>query len=66
MPIRELPRITWDALPALLMPAVLMVGIYGGMTTPTEAAAVAAAYALIVSVVLYRGDQSVGSFYRRC
>jgi C4-dicarboxylate transporter, DctM subunit len=36
------------------MPAVLMFGIYGGVTTPTEAAAVAAFYALIVSVVVYR------------
>jgi C4-dicarboxylate transporter DctM subunit len=54
VPVRELPRIFWNSLPALLMPVVLMVGIYGGITTPTEAAAVAAAYALIISVVLYR------------
>ena len=32
--------------PALMMPVVLLGGIYGGVTTPTEAAAVAAAYAL--------------------
>ena len=37
-----------------MMPVVLMVGIYGGVTTPTEAAAVAATYALLISVVLYR------------
>ncbi len=37
--------ITWRALPALLMPVVLLGGIYGGVMTPTEAAAVAAAYA---------------------
>jgi C4-dicarboxylate transporter, DctM subunit len=54
VPLRQLPRITWYALPVLLMPAVLMFGIYGGVTTPTEAAAVAAFYALIVSVVVYR------------
>src|SRR5690606_2850375 len=54
VPLRELPRITWISLPALLMPAVLMAGIYGGVTTPTEAAAIAAAYALLISVVLYR------------
>ncbi|HEV2516319.1 MAG TPA: TRAP transporter large permease [Devosia sp.] len=54
VPLRQLPRKTWDALPVLLMPAVLMFGIYGGVTTPTEAAAVAAFYALIVSVVIYR------------
>lgn len=54
VPLRKLPRMTWEALPVLLMPAVLMFGIYGGVTTPTEAAAVAAFYALIVSVVVYR------------
>jgi tripartite ATP-independent transporter DctM subunit len=36
------------------MPVVLLGGIYGGITTPTEAAAVAAAYALLVSAALYR------------
>jgi len=54
VPLRELPKMTWQALPVLFMPVVLMVGIYGGVTTPTEAAAVAAFYALIVSIVVYR------------
>ena len=54
VPVRELPRMTWEALPVLFMPIVLMYGIYGGITTPTEAAAVAAFYALVVSVVVYR------------
>jgi tripartite ATP-independent transporter DctM subunit len=54
IPLRELPGITWSAFPALLMPVVLLGGIYSGVTTPTEAAAVAAAYALAVSAALYR------------
>jgi C4-dicarboxylate transporter DctM subunit len=62
-PLREIPRLTWQALPALLMPVVLLGGIYSGVTTPTEAAAVAAAYALLISVVLYR-SVSFGDFYR--
>ncbi|MBX3573950.1 MAG: TRAP transporter large permease [Mesorhizobium sp.] len=53
-PLRELPRITYRALPALLMPVILLAGIYGGATTPTEAAAVAAAYALLIAALLYR------------
>jgi tripartite ATP-independent transporter DctM subunit len=53
-PLADLPRITWRAFPALMMPVVLLGGIYGGATTPTEAAAVAAAYALLVSALLYR------------
>jgi C4-dicarboxylate transporter DctM subunit len=54
VPLRELPRLTWDALPALLMPMILLGGIYGGVMTPTEAAAVAAAYAFLVAALLYR------------
>jgi tripartite ATP-independent transporter DctM subunit len=54
VPRREIPMLTLRALPALLMPIVLLAGIYGGATTPTEAAAVAAAYALAVSALLYR------------
>lgn len=54
VPLTKIPLITWHSLPALLMPAVLMAGIYGGVTTPTEAAAIAAAYALLISVILYR------------
>lgn len=54
VPLRELPKITLEAFPALLMPVVLLGGIYGGATTPTEAAAIAALYALLVSALLYR------------
>ena len=54
VPLRQLPMTTIKAIPALMLPVILLGGIYGGITTPTEAAAVAAAYALIVSVVLYR------------
>jgi len=52
--LRELPRIAWQALPALLMPVILLGCLYSGVTTPTEAAAVAALYALLVSALLYR------------
>jgi len=54
VPLREVPRITFRAFPALMMPVILLGGIYGGITTPTEAAAVAAAYAFFISLVLYR------------
>ena len=50
----ELPLVTLRATPALLMPAILLFGIYSGVTTPTEAAAIAALYALLVSALLYR------------
>jgi tripartite ATP-independent transporter DctM subunit len=54
VPMRELPRVTWEALPALMMPVILLGLLYSGVTTPTEAAAAAAAYALLVSAILYR------------
>ena len=37
-----------------MMPVILLGGIYSGITTPTEAAAVAAAYAFVISAWLYR------------
>ncbi len=54
VPLRRLPGLTLRAMPALLMPVILLAGIYGGATTPTEAAAVAAAYALLLAALFYR------------
>ncbi|KWT97790.1 MULTISPECIES: TRAP transporter large permease [unclassified Variovorax] len=54
VPLREMPRITREAFPALMLPVVLLGCLYSGITTPTEAAGVAAAYALLVSAALYR------------
>ncbi len=54
VPLREIPGLTVRAAPALLMPVILLGCIYSGVTTPTEAAAIAALYALIVAAGLYR------------
>lgn len=54
VPVRDIPGITVRAIPALLMPVVLLGCIYSGVTTPTEAAALAAAYAFLISTLLYR------------
>jgi tripartite ATP-independent transporter DctM subunit len=62
VPLREFPALTINAGPALLMPAILLYGIYGGVTTPTEAAAVAAFYALILATIFYR-SLSFRNFY---
>ena len=62
VPLREFPRITFRALPALMLPVVLIVGLRGGVMTPTEAAAVAAGYALFVSMFIYR-DVGLREFY---
>jgi C4-dicarboxylate transporter DctM subunit len=55
LPYADRLRVTVRALPALAVPAVVLVGIYGGIVTVTEAAALAAAAALVVSLVFYRG-----------
>ena len=63
IPLQELPRTTFRAVPALLMPVILLYCIYGGATTPTEAAAIAAAYALALAVFFYR-ELSWGEFFK--
>lgn len=42
------------AIPALLLPVLILVGIRGGYFTPTEAAAMSVVYALLVGFVVYR------------
>lgn len=50
----EAVRTVKTALPALLLPVIMLGGIYSGAVTPTEAAAVAACYALLLALFWYR------------
>ena len=52
--VKQFFRDTFIALPALFTPVLLLVGIYTGVMTPTEAGAVAAAYTLLISIFVYR------------
>lgn len=54
-PVAKLGRATFKAIPALMMPVIILGGIYGGIMTPTEAAGVAAIYAIPVGFLIYRG-----------
>ena len=54
VPLAQLPLITLKSFPALLMPAILLTCIYSGVTSPTEAAAIAALYAFILAAGFYR------------
>ena len=47
-------KATWQAGWALMMPVIILGGIYGGIFTPTEASAVAVFYALAVGMLIYR------------
>ncbi|MCX5733551.1 MAG: TRAP transporter large permease [candidate division NC10 bacterium] len=49
---RELLVLFWQVIPALLMPVIIVGGILGGIFTPTEAAAVAVAYAVAVGFLV--------------
>src|SRR5690349_5392462 len=55
MPFRQRLAVTCRAIPALVVPMVVLVGIYGGFVTVTEAAAIAAVVALLISLLFYRG-----------
>lgn len=48
---REVFRRTWKALPTLLLPIIILGGIYGGVFTPTEAGCVGCVYALFLGLI---------------
>jgi len=52
--LRELGASFWAALPGLLMPVIILGGIFGGLVTPTEAGVLAVAYGLGVGLFVYR------------
>lgn len=65
MTLRQFGKATLVALPALLTVILLLGGIYSGVCTPTEAGALASAYALLISFLVYRSlgwEKLVGIF----
>ncbi|EEQ56378.1 TRAP transporter large permease [Enterocloster sp. OA13] len=54
MSSREILKIVIDAIPALLMPVIILGGIYGGIFTPTEAGCVSVVYGLFVGFFVYK------------
>ena len=52
---KEVARVGWKAIPALMMPVIILGGIYGGIMTPTEAAGIAVIYAIPVGFFIYKG-----------
>lgn len=53
-------KATVHAIPALLMPVIILGGIYGGIMTATEAAAISVAYAIPVGFLVYKGLKGKG------
>lgn len=60
---RALAHGFWHALPPLMIPVIILAGILGGVMTPTEAGGAAAAYALLIAMLLYR-SLSFAAFWR--
>jgi C4-dicarboxylate transporter, DctM subunit len=55
LPLAERLRVTIRALPALVVPMIVIIGIYGGLVTVTEAAALSATASLVIALFYYRG-----------
>ena len=53
-PLREILETTWKAIPAILLPVVILGGMRAGWFTPTEASVVAVFYALVCGKFVYR------------
>lgn len=53
-PLKEILRAVWDAKWALLMPIIILGGIYGGIFTPTEAAVIGIVYSVIIGLFVYK------------
>lgn len=63
--LASLSKAFWNAKWAILVPVIVLGGIYGGLMTPTEAAAVAALYGLIVGVFVYK-ELNLKRLYDSC
>lgn len=61
--LREIGRAALDAIWGLAIPFIILGGIYGGIFTPTEAAAVAVVYSAFVTLVIYR-EMGIREFVR--
>jgi C4-dicarboxylate transporter DctM subunit len=53
-PLKEIVTTFRDAIPALMVPIIVLGGIYGGLTTPTEAGVIAVVYSLVVEGLVLR------------
>jgi tripartite ATP-independent transporter DctM subunit len=51
---KEIVRIVGDSIPALISPVIILVGMFSGIVTPTEAAALAVIYTLFISTIVYK------------
>jgi len=61
LPVAEKLRRSVHAIPALAVPVIVLGGIYGGLVTVTESAALSAVVAMLLAVFVYRGV-TVGDF----
>lgn len=58
--LKNTGQAAWHAVPALIMPVIILGGIYGGIMTATEAAAISVIYAIPVGMFIYKGLKGKG------
>ena len=58
--VKNTAKAAWHAVPALIMPFIILGGIYGGILTATEAAAISVIYAVPVGMWIYKGLKGKG------
>ena len=58
--LKNTGKATWHAVPALIMPFIILGGIYGGIMTATEAAAISVLYAVPCGMFVYKGLKGKG------
>ncbi len=58
--LKNTGKATWHAVPALIMPFIILGGIYGGIMTATEAAAISVLYAVPCGMFIYKGLKGKG------
>lgn len=61
--LSEVISIIIEAIPGLMIPVIILGGIYGGVFTPTEAAAIAGFYGIIIGVFVYKEIKFSDLFY---
>ena len=59
IPTADKLRRTWNAIPALSVPVIVLGGLYGGIVTLTESAALSAVVAIVLSLFVYRGIRPI-------
>jgi C4-dicarboxylate transporter DctM subunit len=63
MNLKQMSNVSLGAIPALIMPIIILGGIYSGLFTPTESGGVAVAYGILIGFLIYK-ELTVGKLFK--